>query len=79
MHSVISFPCPLWSGRDEAMLALEQLMCSISEYLRSLRENIPPIPSPGNAPALLLIIFRKHKLKVKKRKMERWPAKKILS
>lgn len=49
-------------------VALEQLMCSISEYLRSLREIMPHIPSPGNAPALLLIIFRKHNLKFKKKK-----------
>lgn len=45
-----------------------QLMCTISAYLRSLRGIIPLIVSPGNAPALLLIVSRKHNLRVKQEK-----------
>lgn len=48
--------------------AVEQSMGTTSAYLRSLRGIIPLIVSPGNAPAWLLIVSRKHNLKIKQEK-----------
>lgn len=74
------FPFHFLCGQEQTKpRSCGAVMCMMSTYLRSLRGVIPLIALPGNASALLLIVPRKHNLKVKKRKMERQPEKQIFS